>query len=134
MAEGIQTHHKAESDRLDSISWAFILIWGGIVFLANNAGLINGFNNLLETLPFNIDRIGPWTLIFLGAGVIVLIEAIIRLISPLYSSASVSGNLIGAGVLFGLGLGNLVGWGVVWPLILIAVGVGIFLTAILNRG
>jgi len=36
--------------------------------------------------------------------------------------------------LFGLGLGNLVGWGVVWPLILIAVGVGIFLTAILNRG
>lgn len=133
MAEGIQTNHKTESDRLDSIAWAFILIWGGIVFLASNTGIFDSLNNLLETLPFNIDRIGPWTMVFLGAGVIVLIEAIIRLVSPVYPASSVTGNLVGAGVLFGLGLGNLFGWGVVWPLILIAVGAGIFLTAILNR-
>ena len=63
---------KWRRDPLGGVAWACILIWAGLVFLADNLGF-------LATLPVNrflppgieIFRPQVWPIIFLGAGVIL---------------------------------------------------------------
>ncbi len=79
-----------------------------------------------------IAGLGAWPLIFLGAGVIILIEVLIRLTVPDYRRP-VGGNLFLAAIFFGIGLGGVFGWNITWPLILIALGI-IFLLRGFWRG
>jgi hypothetical protein len=65
-----------------------------------------------------------WPIIFIGAAVIVFLEALVRLVMPAYRRA-VGGTLFFAALLLGIGLGNLVGWGVIGPLLLIAFGLSV---------
>ena len=65
----------------------------------------------------------------LGAGVIVVFEVILRLIIPAYRRG-IFGSLVGAIVCFALGLGR---WQVIWPLIIIAVGLSILIGALTGR-
>ena len=76
-------------------------------------------------LPFDIPffNLGAWQVFFLGAGVFLLIEVVVRLLVPLYRR-QVLGAFIGAIVFFALGLGN---WTIIWPLILVAIGVTVLL-------
>jgi len=123
-----------ENDKLSSITWAFILIWAGIVFLAINMGWF-------DQLGITIDQswvfrsledwntFGVWNLIALGAGAIILLEAIARLLLPTYRRHSGS-TLIVAAVFIGLGLGGWFSWSYLWPLILIAVGINVLLTGL----
>jgi hypothetical protein len=76
--------------------------------------------------------VDAWSLIFLGAGLLVLLEAAIRLLVPAYRRP-VAGTLILGVVLLGIGLGNLVGVELVWPFIVIAIGVGLLLRGLLGR-
>ena len=62
----------------------------------------------------------------LGAGVILLAEVAARLLIPAFHRR-VGGALIVAAVFIGVGLGNFFGWDLIWPFILIAVGVSILL-------
>ncbi len=118
---------KWRRDPLGAITWAIILIWAGLVFLADNIGWLQNlpFSNLI---PENLLPLHPeaWTIVLLGAGVILLIEIAIRLLVPAYR-APVGGTLILAAILIGAGLGNIFGWNLVWPLIIIAVGVSILM-------
>jgi hypothetical protein len=122
---------KWRRDPLGSIIWAVILIWAGLVFLANSLGL---FSNL----PTSIFRVGgdsnsgAWTIVFLGAGVIVLIEAAIRLAVPAYRRPIV-GTVIFGVILIGIGLGNLTSWDIIWPLIIIAIGASLLLGGFWRR-
>lgn len=94
-------------DPLDSIIWAVVFIWAGLViFLTLNLG-------------YSAEQ--GWSLFFLGAGVLVLIELAVRLLVPAHHR-DLFGTLIWAGILFGLGTGN---WGLIGPLILIAIGISI---------
>ncbi len=126
---GTPSARHTGSDALSSITWAVILIYAGLVFLADNLGMLKAF-----TLPFYMfipERflwLNPeaWTVILIGAGVIVLIEAVLRLLIPAFSQR-VGGNLVLAAILIGAGLGNIYGWNLVWPLVLIVIGLGIFI-------
>lgn len=124
---------KYRRDPVSSVSWAAILVWAGLVLLADNLGLLNQIQAAGEDLPgFSFfGRIEAWSLIFIGAGVIVLIGALVRLAVPEYRQP-LTGTLILGLVLIGIGLGNIFGVNIVWPLILIAIGLSVLLRGFLR--
>lgn len=136
----VQKHDEKveERDVLSTVTWAFILIWAGVAFLAVNQGWIEKLNLpqplYHDLLPRQLDMFEPgiWSLISLGAGVIILLEAVVRLLVPAFRK-HLGGNLIVAAVFIGLGLGNWMGWNVVWPIILIAVGLVILIGGFTRR-
>jgi uncharacterized membrane protein len=98
-------------DSLDSSTLAFIFIWAGLVFFSENLGLaVNG-----------------WSLFFLGAGILVLIEVAIRLLIQTYRTPII-GDLIWAAILFWLG-----DWQFVFPIALVAIGVSIIYNNFFNN-
>jgi hypothetical protein len=127
-ADEKQWEEKSRRDPLGAIVWPAILIWAGLVLLAANLGL---FNNLLGR-EVGIGGAGTWSVIFIGAGVIVLLEIVVRLLVPDYRRP-VTGSLIFAIILIGLGLGNLTNWNIIWPLILIVIGASILLRGFYRR-
>lgn len=104
---------KWRRDPLSALVWAAILIWAGLVLLASNLGLLTRF-----------ERLDAWSVIFIGAGVILLGELVVRLLIPEYRRP-VLGTFILAIILLAVGLGNLVNWNLVWALVLIAIGLSI---------
>lgn len=115
---------KWRRDPLGTLVWAAIFIWAGVVLLANNLGYLGR----IETLNVTIE---PWSLIFLGAGGLILLEVLARLLMPTYRRA-LTGSLVFAFILIGIGLGDIFGWDLVWPLILIALGLSIVLRGVLR--
>jgi hypothetical protein len=112
---------KARNDPLSAVIWAAILIWAGLVFLADNLGIISRLGNL-----------DAWGFVFIGAGVLVLLEAVVRVMVPTYSRP-VTGTIIFGAILLAIGLGSLIGEGIAWPLVLIVVGVAMLLGSLLRR-
>ena len=112
---------KWRRDRTNALTWATVLIWGGLVLLAETTKLMAG-----------VDWWRAWSVFFLGWGVIILAGAGIRSSMP-ERRRPVAGSLIMGFVLLGVGLGGLVGWRFAWPLVLIAVGVIIVLRAFVSR-
>jgi hypothetical protein len=114
---------KWRRDPLSAIVWACILIWAGVVLLLSNL-------NLLPRIPgFPMT---DWSLIFLGAGVIILLEVLIRLVMPEHRRGIVS-SLIVAVVFIGIGGGGSIGWGFLWGFGLIALGVVVLLGGFRSR-
>ncbi len=124
---------KYRRDPLGTIVWAFIFIWAGLVLLANNMGWLD---NLIKPyrLPGGEEITGleAWPLILLGAGVIVLIEVVVRVLVPTFRRP-VTGSLIFAIILISLGLGDLISWGVVWAVVLIILGASILFRGFTRR-
>ena len=109
---------KWQRDPLGAAVWAGILIWAGLVLLADNLNIPAGFR-----------WFDPWGLIFLGAGMAMFLLIVARLLLPSYRRP-IGGTLILGAVLMGIGLGMILNTALVWPLVLIAVGVGILLRGI----
>jgi hypothetical protein len=129
---------KWRRDTLGSVVWALILIWAGFVLLAGNLGLLDAFNALVERLGFQFAelpikipylQVSAWSLIFLGAGILLLAEVVVRLLFPTYRRP-VLGTAILATVFLGIGLGS---WGLIWPLVLIVVGFALLLGGLFRR-
>jgi hypothetical protein len=118
--EDLTWEEKWRRDPLNAASWALVLIWAGLVLLADNLGLFAG-----------ADWFDTFGLILTGAGLIVLLEVALRLLIPAYRRP-VGGSLIWAAILLGIGLGNLFGASIAWPLILIAVGFALLLRGIVG--
>jgi hypothetical protein len=112
---------KWRHNPLGAAIWALILIWAGIVFLAQNMGLLAGF-----------ERLSPWSLVLAGAGVLLLLEVLVRLVVPEYRRP-VIGTLIVGLVLLAAGVGSLQNWWLLWPILLIAAGVALLLGFITRR-
>ncbi len=122
-----EKEEKGRSDPLSTLVWALILIWAGVVLLADNLGLLAlGGAVLPGIFPFHVST---WGLIFAGAGVIILLEVVVRLVVPDYRR-HVAGSIIIGFVFLGIGLGNLISWGIIWALVLIALGVIVLLRAV----
>jgi hypothetical protein len=121
---------KYRRDPLGTLIWAVILIWAGVVWLANNFGFLENLSSRFSDLPIDLPfATEVWALFFLGAGVILLIEVLIRLTIPDYRRP-ILGTFILAVVFFGIGLGN---WELIWPLVLIVVGATILLRGVFRR-
>ena len=118
--EEMSWDEKWRRDPLSAAAWATVLIWAGVVFLADNLRLFGAW-----------EWFDAWGMILAGAGLIVLLEAALRLLIPAYRRP-IGGTLIWGAVLLGLGLGNLFGASVAWPLILIAIGVGLLLRGLIG--
>jgi hypothetical protein len=130
---------KSQSDPVGTIAWAAFLIWAGVLLLLHNLDRMDvllqplrGLNLPQPNLPFDLPFVDvrAWQLFFLGAGVIVLIEVLVRLLLPEYRK-SVIGSIIWAAILFGLALGN---WILVGPLAVIGIGVAILLSGLIRKG
>jgi hypothetical protein len=105
---------KDKHDPFSGMTGGLILILLGVLFL-------------LVTMDY-ISWGGWWQYFLMGLGVILILEAIIRSASPSYRK-DVSGKLIGGVVLIFIGGSFIIGWSNWWPLILIALGVGILLSS-----
>ena len=127
---------KFRRDPLGSIIWACILIWAGVVLLLNQLGYLDAIKEQLyqqqEWMIGFPGEFSTWGLIFLGAGVILLFEVLIRLVIPAYRR-SVTGTIILAFVFIGIGLGNIISWQLIMALVLIAVGLSIVIGGITRR-
>ena len=117
-------NEKDRQDTVSSLSFAAFLIWAGVVLLLNNTGnlqiltdFIADLNLPRTDLPFDIPFINTagWQIFFLGAGLIVLIEILVRILVPMYRRPIV-GSIIWAAILFGLALGT---WQIIWPLAIV---------------
>lgn len=128
---------KYRRDPLGSIIWACILIWAGVVLLLNQLGYLDQIKEILfsNRATWTLDIPGDfsvWGLIFLGAGVILLFEVLIRLFIPAYRK-SVTGTIILAFVFIGIGLGNVLRWEFIFALVLIAIGLSIIVGSFTRR-
>jgi hypothetical protein len=131
---------KRQDDLVSSVVGAAFLIWLGTVLLAVNTGFLDTFTDILDSLsigpydlpfefPFPFFTLEAAQVFFIGAGIILLFEVVIRLLVPVYRRR-VLGTLIGAIFFFSLGLGN---WQLVGPLILVAIGVTILVRGFIRR-
>ncbi len=121
---------KHREDPVGTMVWAATLIWAGLVFLADNLDYLDRLQMYTAELPFELPvKPEAWTLFFLGAGVLVLLGVVLRLLVPSYRRP-ILGSLIWAIVLFALAFGE---WNLIWPFILIAIGVSILLEGVLRR-
>lgn len=129
-------HGRDHGDRTHNLVWALILIWAGLVFMVENIGLLNRLALPSGWIPGSREiafaHPSAWTLILLGAGAIILIEAITRSLVAGYAKPD-NGRYILAVVLIGIGLANLFGSAITWPLVIIGIGVIILLSAVLRK-
>ncbi len=105
--------------------------------LLNQLGYLDQIKDLIYSnqapwaLSFQID-FSVWGLIFLGAGVILLFEVLLRLFIPAYRKP-VTGTIILAFVFIGIGLGNVLRWEFIFALVLIAIGLSIIVGSFTRR-
>ena len=124
-----QQHEKEEKswdekwrrDPVEAAGWAVFLIWIGLVFLADNM-----------KMDLGLWAGEPWRLVLAGAGVITLVQVLFRVLVPTYRRP-VIGSIIFGMILLAVGLGVLTSWNVIWPVIVIVVGVAILAGALLRR-
>ncbi len=118
---------KWRHDPVGAFVWACIFIWAGLVLLAANTGYLARLAG-----GWGLPNLGTWSVILAGAGALVIVGVLLRLLIPSLRRA-VFGALIVGVVLIGVGLHDVVGWDTVWPTILIVVGVSILLRGVLFR-
>lgn len=123
-----------EHDLISTVAWAFILIWAGLVFLASNMGWFSQLGWTVNTdwafRSFQeLRNFGVWNLVALGAGAIILLEALIRLMLPDFRH-NVGGKFIFAAVLIAVGMGGWFNWSMLWPIILIAIGINVLISGL----
>jgi len=141
-----KTREKAEKDektweekwRRDPVSavvWACILIWAGLVLLAGNLGWLGISTTFpIITIPSEpaLAVMEPWPFIFLGAGVIILLGMVVRLLVPAYRRA-VGGDIILGVVFIAIGMGWWVGWEIIGPAAIIGIGLAILVGGFLRK-
>lgn len=102
-------------DALGPLVWGLIIIFAGLAFVALNLGMY----------PW-LTWDNVWSIIFIGAGLLFLLEVVLRILMPTYRRP-IRGRIILAFVALAIGLGGIVGWEVTWPLIIIAVGLAVII-------
>ncbi len=119
--EGRGWEGRWRHDRGGALMWAAVLIWGGLVLLAETTGF-----------AANYSWWRAWPVFFIGWGLIISIGVGVSALMT-GSRRRAGGGLIFGLVLIGIGFGLLFGWSYVWPLVLIAVGVIILLRSLVGR-
>jgi hypothetical protein len=125
---------KWRNDPLGMIVFACILIWAGIVLLLDNTGKLDEWiREVVRATGWTTLRdSNEWQIIALGAGVIILVEILLRLIVPAYRR-SIHGSLIFAILLIGFGLSGWIAWEILWPIVLIILGLSIVFRGVFRK-
>ncbi|MFP3975341.1 MAG: LiaF transmembrane domain-containing protein [Dehalococcoidia bacterium] len=110
--EGKNWEEKWQRDPIRIGTWAAILIWIGLALLLGNLDLLGGARS--------------WSTVFIGIGVILLANAAIRFLIPEHRQP-IAGIIIAGAIFLGIGLGGLVSWSIIGPVILIAIGLAMLL-------
>jgi hypothetical protein len=111
---------KWREDPFGATVWALILIWAGVALLLDSAGVLDG------------ATINGWQLAFTGAGVILLLEAVVRLIVPAYRQPVIGTVILGV-VFLSIGLGELINFGIIVAVAVILVGLSLLLRGLGRR-
>lgn len=123
---------KYRRDPLGTIIWAVILIWAGLVFMANNLGYLSIFQPVLDMFPdfgksWDIDLPFIYTnaiqIFIIGLALILVVEILIRLLVPEYRRP-IFGSVVFLGVVLSFALGR---WDFFFPILLIALGISILI-------
>jgi hypothetical protein len=125
---------KWRNDPLGTLIFACILIWAGIVLLLDNLGTLDQWTTrMIESTgwTFLADH-DAWQYIALGAGLLVVLEIVLRLVVPAYRR-SIVGSAIWAIILLGIGLGGWVHWNLLWPLIIILIGLSVIFRGVFRK-
>jgi hypothetical protein len=120
-AEQELLQEKAQRKRLETFWWAVVFIWAGIVLIADYLGV----------LP-EIREAGPWSWIFLGAGVLGLIGALIRAASRDLPKPTGSDYFWSALFLI-IGAAGFFGSEIAFPIALMVIGVAILANVFFRR-
>ena len=112
---------RKERRRLEGLWWAVVLIWAGLVFLADSMGLVP-----------QIGDADAWSWIFLGAGILGILGSLYRLTSANVPNPNTWDWIWGSFCII-IGLGGFTTLNIAWPLILILVGGVILVTVLLRR-
>jgi hypothetical protein len=123
---------KYRRDPLSSIVWAVILIWAGLVFMANNFGYLSIFQPVLDFFPdfgksWDIGvpfiYLGSIQIFLIGLVLILAAEIVIRLIVPEYRRP-IFGSVVFLGIVLSLALDR---WDFFFPILLIAFGISVLI-------
>jgi hypothetical protein len=123
---------KYRRDPLGTIVWAVILIWAGVVFMANNLGYLGIFQPLLNVLPrfgasWDIDVTFPYAdsiqIFLVGLVFILAVEILIRFLVPEYRRP-IFGSVVFLGIVLSFVLDR---WDFFFPILLIAFGISILI-------
>ena len=84
--------------------------------------------NLLDWFPW----LEPWSLFFLGAGAILLLEVGIRLLMPAYRQPVILNAILGI-IFLAIGLGDIISWECLLPLAVIVAGLYLLFRGVFRR-
>jgi hypothetical protein len=107
--------------QIDALYWGGVLLWAGVIFAAESFGV----------LP-QVGDASAWSWIFLGAGVYGLIGNFWRMSSSNAPNPT-TWDWIWSGIFIIIGLSGFFAVDFTWPLILILVGVGILVRALVGQ-
>ena len=112
-AEQELMQEKAQRKRLESFWWGAVILWAGLVLIAD----------YLDILP-EIREASVWSWIFLGAGLLGLVGAIIRAVSADLPKPT-GWDYFWSGLFIIFGASGFFGDWITFPLALILIGVAI---------
>ncbi len=121
--QGQGIEEKWARDPLGTAMGALILIWLGVTLFLANLNIAG------------VEWTAQWAWFLMGLGVIMILEAIIRLVVPEYRRP-LGGRIVGGIILFLLGASGsflTLDWSKWWPVIPIAFGVAILLGGLFRR-
>jgi cation transport ATPase len=114
--ERVEKQEKEQRrDPLSNVMGALFLIMLGVILLIQAQGWITWS-----------EFGGLWNLFFIGAGLLLLLEAALRLMLPAYRRP-ILGQIVGGMVLLAIGLGGMTRFELTGPIILIGIGLAILL-------
>ena len=115
-------------DPLGPIFGALVLIWLGVVLLAAQNP------EMLRLGPYRVTWSNVWGFFLAGLGALMVVEAFLRAVMGYRQG--ITGRVIWGVILLLIGLSGIlpgIGWGTIWPFVLIALGVGLLLVNLLRR-
>lgn len=112
---------KAERKRLEGFWWGAVIIWAGIIFIAD----------YLDILP-SVREASAWSWIFLGAGAFGLVGAIFRAASDELPNPT-GWDYFWSALFLIIGASGFFGGGVTFPIVLIVIGITILGNVLYRR-
>ncbi len=119
---------RRRSDPIGAVIGALVLIWLGLVMLAAQN------TELLRLGPFNVTWVNWWAFFIGGVGALLILQGLLRAVTA--HRHGITGSLIWGVVLLLIGLAGIfpgMNLQQLWPLALIALGLGLLFTNLLKR-